>query len=37
MMWGSPASAFKFEFMTSEVIAGESCAAELGEGKIKSK
>lgn len=26
-MFGNPASAFKFEFMTSELIVGESCAA----------
>ena len=26
---GSPASVFEFEFMTLELIAGESCAAEL--------
>jgi hypothetical protein len=28
-MFGSPASAFKFEFITSELIVEEICAAEL--------
>jgi hypothetical protein len=36
-MFGSPASAFKFEFITSELIVGEICAAELGGDKKRVK
>ena len=31
--FGSPASAFKFESMSPEVIVGESCAAEFAGGE----
>ena len=36
-MFGSSASAFKFESMSSDVIVGESCAAEFVGGEEVSK